>query len=66
MTALNDRYLDFVLFAAYTIASVTGLILLKSNMVAAKGLVVRMDWLAAPVALASQELFSTSEALRFG
>jgi multidrug transporter EmrE-like cation transporter len=52
VTALDDRYLNFALFAAYTIASVTGLILLKSNMVAAKGLVVRMDWLAAPVAFA--------------
>ncbi|RZN15511.1 hypothetical protein [Bradyrhizobium sp. Leo121] len=52
MTALNDRYLDVSLFAAYTIASVTGLVLLKSNMIAAVGFIVRLDWLVAPVALA--------------
>ncbi|MCP1831719.1 multidrug transporter EmrE-like cation transporter [Bradyrhizobium sp. USDA 4532] len=50
--AFNERYVDFALFAAYTIASVTGLILLKLNLVVAKELVIRMNWLAAPVAFA--------------
>jgi hypothetical protein len=48
MTGLNDRYLDAVLFAAYTVGSVAGLILVKSNMATAKTL---LEWLAAAVFL---------------
>lgn len=51
MTVLNGRYMDVALFATYTIASVAGLILLKSNMAVAKASVLRMDWLSAPVLL---------------
>jgi multidrug transporter EmrE-like cation transporter len=49
VTDLNGRYIDFALFATYTIASVAGLILLKSNMTAAKELIIRMDMMAVPV-----------------
>lgn len=51
MTVLNGRYMDVALFATYTVASVAGLILLKSNMAVAKASVLRMDWLSAPVLL---------------
>ena len=51
MTGLNDRYLDAVLFAAYTVGSVAGLILVKSNMATAKTLLMTREWLAAPVFL---------------
>jgi multidrug transporter EmrE-like cation transporter len=48
---LNDRYLDAVLFAAYTIGSVAGLILVKSNMATAKTLLMTRELLTAPVFL---------------
>lgn len=49
MSDLNEGYVDAGLFAAYTIASVTGLMLLKLHISSAKSLLFRMDWFGAPV-----------------